>query len=140
MQCFEFHFAQDRVHHDEQTYGYGNGDADEFAFLESGAGVGDEIAEEDAYGHCEEDPEGEEAVEEAEGFEGGDFGCVWLGMLFGVGGRGDGEFRVRAGKDRDGMGGGVVLHLGGLGGLWGLLEDLCRVKDCLGRYVLRSHD
>ena len=70
MQGFEFDLAEDRVHHDEQAGGYGDGDADEFPALEGGARGGDEGAEEDAGGHCEEDPEGEEAVEEAQGFEG----------------------------------------------------------------------
>lgn len=41
--------------------------------VRTGTGVGDEGAEQDAAGHREEDPEGEEAVEEAEGLEGGDF-------------------------------------------------------------------
>lgn len=82
--------------------------------LHTGTGVGDEIPEEDANSHREEDPKGEEAVEEAEGFESGDFGCVGLGLLFrvGLGGRGDGEFGFGAGEDGDGVGG-VVFHVDG---------------------------
>lgn len=64
-------FDEDGVHHDEQADGDGDGDADELAFLEGGGGVGLEVAEDDAEGHGEEDPYGEEAVEETELFEGG---------------------------------------------------------------------
>ena len=93
MEGFESDFAEDGVHHYEEADGDGEGDVGEGALLEGGAGVGDEVAEEDADGHCEEDPEGEEAVEEAEGFEGGEFGGGGGGLLFwvGGGGRGDGE-------------------------------------------------
>lgn len=34
VEGFEFDFAEDRVHHHEQTYSYGDGDADEFPFLQ----------------------------------------------------------------------------------------------------------
>lgn len=119
VQVFEADPAEDGEHHDEEAEGDGEGDADEGAALEGGAGGGDEGAEEDAGGHGEEDPEGEEAVEEAEGVEGGDFGGCGVGwgllllLFFWVGGGGDGEGGIGAGEDGDGGGGGgvVVLHL-----------------------------
>ena len=61
-------------------------DVEDLAVLEDGRGGGDEVGEEDADGHCEEDEDKEEAVEEGEGlrcedFAGGD------GLLFGIGRR-----------------------------------------------------
>ena len=72
MQGFEAHFAEDGVHHHEEADGDGEADADELAALQGGAGGRDEVPEEDAEGHGEEDPEDEEAVEEGEAFEGRD--------------------------------------------------------------------
>lgn len=56
------HFAQDRVHHDEQADGYRNGYVDELSLLQGRTVVRDKIAENDANGHGEEDPESQEPV------------------------------------------------------------------------------
>lgn len=84
MEGFELDLAEDGVHHDEESDRFRgvsalggcsrrshgaptnrDGDADEFALLEGRAGVGDEISEDDADSHGEEDPEREEAVEDS---------------------------------------------------------------------------
>ena len=71
MQRLVPHLAQNWIHHDEQADGNGDGDADEGGLLEAGPGGGDEVAEDEAEGHGEEDPEDEEAVEEGEAAEEG---------------------------------------------------------------------
>lgn len=64
------HLAQDRVHHDEQANGYRDRHVDELSLLQGRANVRDEVAKDDADGHGEEDPEGEEPVEPAQRVEG----------------------------------------------------------------------
>lgn len=49
----------------------GNRHADELALLQGGADVVDEVAQDDADGHGEEDPDGQEAVEDPEALEDG---------------------------------------------------------------------
>jgi len=81
VQRLEAHFAKDGVHHDEQADGDGSADADEGPALEGGTDGGDQVAEDDAEGHGQEDPEDEEAVKEGEAFEGGRFRCVAFLLL-----------------------------------------------------------
>ena len=84
MQDFEADFAEDREHHYEEADGNWEGYSDELAALEGWAGGGDELAEEDADCHCEDDPDDEEAVQEGEAAEGRDVrgdGAAILGML-----------------------------------------------------------
>ena len=73
MQRLEFYFAQDRIHHNQQTDGERSGDIDEFALLQGGLRVGYKISYQDADYHGEENPDGQKAVEPAETFKGGDF-------------------------------------------------------------------
>lgn len=69
----------------QRTDGYRN--TDEFPPLQRRPRAWDEVAKQDPDEHCEEDPQGEEAVEETEGFECGDFGLfgdfvvlfLWVG-------------------------------------------------------------
>ena len=61
---------------------------DELATLEGRGCGGDEVGEEDAYHHCEEDEDEEEAVEEGEGLQSGGFaGGGGVRLLFGIGRR-----------------------------------------------------
>lgn len=53
----------------------GDRDADEFAVLQHPAGVGHKVTEYYPQRHCEEDPDGKEAVEEAESLERRQFVC-----------------------------------------------------------------
>lgn len=71
------HLAKDRIHHDEEAYSYGHRDADKLALFQCRTCRGHKVAQDDAHGHGEEDPEGEEAVEPAEGLEG-------RGIVFGL--------------------------------------------------------
>jgi hypothetical protein len=77
---FESDFAEDGVHHDEETYCDWEGYTDELASLEGGPGGGDEVSEENADGHGEDYPDYEEAVEEGEAAEGRDgfVGFIWV--------------------------------------------------------------
>lgn len=83
MQGLIFDFAEDWVHHHQQTDSctvesssqlwkkeeyrlialtYGNGDLDKFAFLESWPNTVDKIAKQDADDDCQQDPEDEQPV------------------------------------------------------------------------------
>ena len=56
----------------------------ELAALEGRGCGGNEVGEQDADYHCEENEEEEEAVEERKGFKGGGFAGGGGGLLFGV--------------------------------------------------------
>lgn len=58
VEGLEADFAEDGVHHYEEAEGEREGDVGEVAALEGRGCGGDEVGEEDAGGHCEEDPEG----------------------------------------------------------------------------------
>lgn len=84
VQSFKAYFAEDGIHHDEETDGNGEGDADELAALEGWRRGRDELAQDNADGHGKDDPDDEEAVEEGEAAKGryvGGDGVVILEML-----------------------------------------------------------
>lgn len=58
MQGLVLDFAEDGVHHYQESNCYWDGNVEKGAAMEGGAGVGDKVTEEDADEHGEEDPEG----------------------------------------------------------------------------------
>ena len=78
MKGFEADFAEDGVHHDEETYCDWERYADELASLEGGTRGGNEVPEEDADGHGKDYPYYEEAVQEGEAAEGRDGFVVFI--------------------------------------------------------------
>lgn len=71
------HLAKNGIHHDKKAYSDWYRDADKLALFQCRSCRGHKVAQDDTHRHSEEDPEGEEAVEPSEGFEG-------RGILFGL--------------------------------------------------------
>lgn len=75
MQRLILDFAQDRIHHYEQSDGYRNRNVSKLALLQRGPGRLDKVSKQHADDHGEQDPYSEEAVEPAEAFD------DWNGLL-----------------------------------------------------------